>query len=385
MEQQGWKIFLHPLILQRQAVVHPQAQSFLSRAQRLPLLSFRLLWANLSTFLRQPRCYLSTAARAFWENRTNRKFFLRALVIFPKSVAMARSMQKEGVQHIHAHYATHPALAAWMIHRLSGIPYSLTVHAHDIYVEKAMLATKLREAAFIAAISEFNRDYLGAELGETVREKIKVIRCGVLPENYAQAQPLQNQGHFAIVNIGSLQPYKGQKYLIEACALLRQRNIPIHCRIIGGGELLKELTHLIAAAGLEECVELLGARTQEEVAGLLAAANCYVQPSVITSSGKMEGIPVGIMEAMISGLPVVATQISGVPELVQNDQTGLLVSPENSVALADAIERLYRVPQLAQQLAQNGRTLVLQQYNLHKNVQTLSSCIVNVIGEHATI
>jgi glycosyltransferase involved in cell wall biosynthesis len=372
MERLGWEVSIYPLILQKQTVVHPQANAYLSRAKDIRLLSIQLVRANISALVHHPRLYLLTAARMLWENRTSLKFLLRSLVVFPKSIYMAELMQQEGIQHIHAHYATHPALAAWIIQRFTAIPYSVTVHAHDIYVEKAMLPTKLKNAAFISSISEFNRDYLIGEIGEGIKEKIKVVRCGVLPDQYIQDHHPRSETRFTILNIGSLQPYKGQKYLIEACRLLRERGIPIVCKIVGGGELIHSLKDQIAASDLQETIQLLGPRTQEEIARLLPKADCYVQPSIITSTGKMEGIPVGIMEAMASGVPVVATNISGIPELVRDQQTGLLVPPEDSLALADAIERLYREPKFTQRLIENGIQLVTQEYDLRMNVKTLS-------------
>ncbi len=372
MERLGWEVLLFPLILQKQSVVHPAAAAFLPRAWDVRLFSARVLAANLAALFRRPGLYLSTAARVLWENRASPKFLLRSCVVFPKSVFMARAMQRAGVRHVHAHYATHPALAAWIIQRFSGIPYSITVHAHDIYVEKAMLARKLRGASFISAVSAFNRDYLVGRLDAGLRAKIHVVRCGVLPENYRPDGHVRSAAAFELVSVGSLQPYKGQCYLVEACALLKQRGLPLRCRIVGGGELFTALAAQIEAAGLADCVELLGARTQEEVAALLPAADAYVQPSVVTADGKMEGIPVGLMEAMACGLPVVATRISGVPELVQDGLTGLLVPPRDGAALAGALERLYRDSQLAGRLAAAGRQLVLEQYNLRENVRELS-------------
>ncbi len=376
MEKLGWDIAVYPLILQQQDVVHSAALSFLERANNLPFISASLIKTNIFTFIKHPLLFLSLLAQVGWANRTSLKFLVRALAIFPKSVQMATLMQSEGVQHVHAHFATHPALAAWIIYRFTGISYSITVHAHDIYVEKEMLGTKLKDAVFIVAISEFNRNYLIDLFGEWIRIKTQVIRCGVLPEDYSVhlesfSDSLQD-GVFEILCIGSLQPYKGQKYLIEACAKLNKRGVPFRCRIIGGGELQSELSVQISVLGLDHVVQLLGPRPQEEIAQMLPQANCYVQPSIITPSGKMEGIPVSIMEAMICSVPVVATAISGIPELVQDQVTGLTVQPQDVDILVNAIEVIYKNVQNARRMAENGKELVMMQYNLHYNVQQLS-------------
>jgi colanic acid/amylovoran biosynthesis glycosyltransferase len=373
LERLGWQIALYPLILQRPAVVHDEARLWLQRARAFPFISIQVLIANIHALLRRPGLYLSLWFQTLWENRTSLKFLLRAMALFPKSVLIARAMQRENVAHIHAHYATHPALVAYLIHRLTGIPYSITVHAHDIFKEKPMLVTKLKAAEFIIAISTFNRDYLIQQVGSWVGDKIHVIHCGVAPEEYTPATlPQQPPDRFEIIHVGSLQPYKGQRYLIQACALLRQQGIPVHCRIVGGGELRSELQKLVVSLGLETAVELIGPKTQEEVKRLLSSAHCYVQPSVVTPSGKMEGIPVALMEAMACGLPVVATALSGIPELIRSGETGYLVPAKDAKALADALTFIYKDPAIAAKTGQAGRAFVAKEFDLHQNTQQLS-------------
>ncbi len=380
LEGMGWRVLLYPLIFQKQRVIHPQARPWMQRAWRKPLFSADMLRANAQTVIQNPIQYAKVLGQVLWENRTSPKFLIRALILWPKIVTLARRLQSQNVRHIHAHYATHPALAAWIIHRLTGITYSVTVHAHDIFVEHVMLDTKLRSARFIAAISDFNRRYLADLLGEWVSPKTHVIHCGIDPLAYSDARPAWQVGErFEIIHTGSLQPYKGQRHLIEACAHLKARGVPFRCRLIGEGALRPSLQNLIHTLGLEEHVHLLGARTQDEVGALLAESHCYVQPSVITPSGKMEGIPVALMEAMASGLPAVATRISGIPELVRPRESGYLVPPEDSRALADALHHIYRHPQEAQQRARQGRALVLETFTLHANVKKLAALLQEAV------
>ncbi|GAB4535839.1 MAG: glycosyltransferase family 4 protein [Anaerolineales bacterium] len=379
LEDLGWQVSLYPLIFQRQTVVHHEAQPWLPRAQNFPFFSWHVLCENLRALSKHPLRYLRTLGQTLWENRTSPKFFLRAIILWPKAVAMGAALQAEGVDFIHAHYATHPALTAWIIHRLTGLPYSVTVHAHDIFVCHAMLATKLQAARLVVAISAFNRRYLQDFLGEQACANIHVIHCGIEPERYAKPASLWHSGErFEILHIGSLQPYKGQSVLIQACALLRDMGIPFRCRIIGGGELQASLQSQITAHGLEAQVCLLGAQTQDQVAALLAEAHCYVQPSVITPSGKMEGIPVALMEALACGLPVIATEISGIPELVRHQETGLLVPPAAPQPLADALKWLYEHPAEARRYGQAGQALVLQEFNLRTNAARLSALFEQV-------
>jgi len=376
LERLGWQVSLYPLIFQKQPVIHADAKAWLERAQCLPWFSADVLRANLRRFFRQPALYLSVLFQVVSENLRSLKFLARALVLFPKIVLMAERIEGEGIRHVHAHYASHPALAAWIIHRFTGITYSVTVHAHDIYVEKAMLATKLKDAAFIAAISEYNINYLVQHVGGWVRERAYVIRCGIDPALYSPAEQnhVERNG-LKIISVGSLQPYKGHIHLIDACALLHQRGVPFHCQIVGGGDLKPDLEKRIRQHELQGLVELAGPKTQEEIAHLLGQANCYVQPSVIMPSGKMEGIPVALMEAMASELPVVATDISGVPELVREGETGWLVPPESPQDIADVLTEIYHHPQEAARRARRGREWVLQEFTLAANVQKLSDLL----------
>ncbi len=300
---------------------------------------------------------------------------------------MADDFRKQGIEHVHAHYATHPALVAWLINQLTGIPYSVTVHAHDIFVEKPMLATKLHDSMFISSISEFNRQYLVDLLGPWVQDKTEIVRMGIDPAYYKDGKKAQGEScrKLEILSVGSLQPYKGHIYLVKACAMLKERGTPFHCRIIGGGDLYDPLTRAIQENGLEGQVELLGPRTQAEVSSLLRTANCYVQPSVVTSTGKMEGIPVALMEAMVSRVPVVATSISGVPELVRPGHTGWLVAPEDASALAEAMIEIYQNPGEANRRAELGCQWVMDEFEISSNVRKLASLFTHPRETHAVI
>jgi colanic acid/amylovoran biosynthesis glycosyltransferase len=375
LEKLGWQVELYPLVLQRQPVIHEEAQPWIRRAHAVPWFSLGLLRANFSQFLQRPRLYMLLFLRVLLENIRSAKFLVRALLLFPRSVWMAEQFRAQGICHIHAHYASHPALVAWMINQLTGITYSITVHAHDIFVDKSMLATKIHDSVFVSSISEFNRNYLAQMFGPWVNEKTEIVRCGIEPSYYRSSgsKGYERPNGLEIISVGSLQPYKGHTYLVEACAKLIERGIPFRCRIIGGGDLRGALEREIVGYGLQGHVQLLGPRTQEEVAGFLSTANCYVQPSVVTSSGKMEGIPVALMEAMASRVPVVATAISGVPELVRPGETGWLVPPENVDALADALTDIYQNPAEAVHRAELGQNWVLKEFELSTNVRKLAS------------
>jgi glycosyltransferase involved in cell wall biosynthesis len=366
--------------VQRPEVIHDEARSWLDDARCPRLFSSAILGHAGAGLIRRPICLTSLAAEVVGKNITCPDFLLRAMTLFPKAVHVARMMQQEGVEHIHAHYATHPALFAYLIHRLTGISYSVTVHAHDIFVNQTMLATKLRHAAFVVAISRFNRDYLMQTVGPWVEDKTHVIHCGINPDNYTprQAEPRKTEP-FEIVSVGSLQPYKGFACLIQACALLRDRGIQTRCRIVGEGDLRPVLQNLIDNADLGEHVRLLGARTQQQISDMLPSADCYVQPSIVTRSGKMEGIPVAIMEALACAKPVVASNLSGIPELVQDGSTGYLTPPGDAVSLCNCLAKVHAEPGKAEAIGRCGRELVHREFLLDSNVDRLAGLFRDTI------
>lgn len=371
VSRHGLDVALYPLLLEDQPIRHPETEAWLPQVRRLPFLSKAVLEANLRQLAQDPWRLAKLFGMVVGQNWCSPNFLFRAIALFPKAVYAAERIRREGVQHIHAHYASHPALVAWIVFRLTGIGYSITVHAHDIFVRTTMLEIKLRDADFIVAISTYNRDYLAETIGSWLLEKTKVIRCGVMPDRYLPGRTIKSGERLEIIHVGSLQPYKGQRFLVEACAQLKDRGLPFRCRIIGEGEERARLQALIKLKGLDGRIELLGAKTQEEVAALLPTANCYLQPSIMTPAGKMEGIPVALMEAMACQLPVIASDLSGIPELVRDGETGYLIPPADPTAIARALQYLYDHPQEAAGTARAGRLLVESGYDLTANVNDL--------------
>ena len=383
LTQSGWTVGLYPLILQRQKVVHAEAASLLPNVRRLPFLSGRVAAENLRAGFAQPGRYVATLLIALFENLRSPRFLVRTIALLPKIVYAARLMNADRIEYLHAHFATHPALAAWVIRRLTGIPYSVTIHAHDLHVNRTMLATKLRDAEFVVTISDYNRRYLRDVVGEWAAAKTRVIRCGVSrPRERKLASPRRRGQRLEILSIGSLQPCKGFLILLAACEQLRAAGMAFRCRIVGEGRQRRLLERRIEVLRLRDAVMLLGSRTQAEVEDLLASAHCYVQQSIWLPSGKGEGLPVALIEALTAGLPVVASAISGIPELVRDGETGWLVPPNDPVAIAQAIQQIVGDPEEALLRAARGRELVCRDYDLEHNVGRLAQAIREAHERH---
>jgi glycosyltransferase involved in cell wall biosynthesis len=373
LERLGFDVEVFALVRERAPVTHPEAAAVAARAHYGFPLRPRALAAQVSWLVRRPGRYLGAWAGAARGNLRSPGFLLRALAVVPVAAAWARDMERLEVEAVHAHYATHPALAAWVVHRLTDLPYSVTAHAHDIYVERAMLGPKLGEARAVVTISDFNRELIG-RLVPGARDRIRVVRCGVELERL-QLPASERDGPFRVLCVGSLEPYKGQRFLVDACARLRDEGLDLRCRLVGDGEDRAMLEARVAAAGLDGVVELLGAQPRERVREELAACDAFVLPSVVTPEGKMEGLPVALMEALAARRPTVATRVSGIPELVEDGVTGLLVPPEDAAALAAALRRLAEDPALGRRLAEAGHARVREQHDLERNVTRLAELL----------
>ncbi len=372
----GLELEIFPLLGAAQDVRHPGSEELADRVQYSRGLSAEVVRAQLYWLSRRPRRYLRAWARALRGNARSPGFLARALVVVPRAAAIARRMEQRGMRHAHAHWATHPALAAFVVRELTGIGYSFTAHAHDLYTDRTMLAEKTAGARFVVTISHFNRALIQEILGSAAASKTVVIPCGVDPRLFHPRPPRAPDGLFRIACVAGLRDYKGHRWLVEACATLTGRGVPLHCVLVGDGPERRAIEAQVAASGLRERVQLLGNQPQDRICALIEESDVMVLPSVVTAKGMMDGIPVALMEAMASGLPVVSTRVSGIPELVQDGRTGLLVPERDAWALADAIHRLFRDPALARRLAARGREHVLEHYNLLRNAERLCEQLV---------
>jgi colanic acid/amylovoran biosynthesis glycosyltransferase len=371
VEERGVEVELFPLLRERAEVVHPEAAALCERARFQPFLSLPILRSQLHFLRRAPRRYVRTLWALLRGTWGSANYFVGALGIFPKVVHDARLMQADGIAHIHCHFSNHPAAAGFVIHRLTGIPYSFTAHGFDLHVDRHMLCEKVGDAAFVVAVSDYNRRLILEECGEPARARVAVVHCGVDTEFFRPRRNATPERPFSILCVGTLHEVKGQGYLVEACRLLAESGADVACTLVGDGPDRAALVEQIAASGLEASVTVAGRRTRAEIAELLGRAHVLVSPSVPTSEGKREGIPVVLMEAMASGVPVVASGISGIPELVEDGQTGLLVPPRDPSALAEALRRLQDERALCERLARAGRERVESEFDVRKNAGEL--------------
>jgi len=380
LERHGARVEVFPLRRGPRGPRHAEAIAYENRAHYIPTFSLGAIWRMLRRVARDRGRVLRVYRDVLWGTRRSPKFFLGALLYFPKCVVFAEKMEAMGVDHIHAHFASHPALAALIIHRLTGIPYSFTAHGSDLHVDRRMLDAKVHSASFVVAVSSYNRELICETCGDDVRDKVVVIHCGADPSVFATPSPHSNGDSgrargsarsLRIVCVASFEEVKGHTYLLQALRLLLDRGVDVACDLVGGGPLREEMEQEAAALGLVDHVTFHGAVPRDEVGRIVSAADVAVLASYPTRSGRREGIPVALMEAMMSGLPVVASGLSGIPELVAHERTGFLVPPGDPWSLADRLECLADAPELRASLGKAGRERVAEAFDLLGNARVL--------------
>lgn len=305
---------------------------------------------------------------------------LRTLGHLAVACHWAATLRGERVSRIHSQWIHSAGSVAFYGAWLLGVPFSFTGHAADLFRERAALRDKIRRADWIACISSFHRDFYlseGARLGQLER-----VYCGIDCRVFSARVAVPNAGRpgssrkpddrLRILAAGRLVEKKGFPTLIAACALLRDRGVSLECTIGGSGPLEAALRTCIGHADLGDCVRLTGcALKQEEIPDFMARGDVFCLPCKRASDGDIDGLPQLLMEAMACGLPVVSTRLVGIPDLVQDGESGLLVDPDRPEALADALESLARDPEFAERLASAGRDRVREHFDLERCLEPL--------------
>jgi len=297
----------------------------------------------------------------------------------------AKLFKRLGVAHFHVHFANRATHTALFIKAISGVSFSFTPHAQDFMVDLGsddLLREMCREAKFVVAVSDFSRNLL-CETCPDSSDKITRIYNGIEPDGFALSSPgaaWANGMPLRIISVGRLIEFKGFHHLIDAVAKLKYQGVPVHCRIIGEGPWHERLTRQINELGVNEEVQLLGRRSQDEVKAELLAADVFALPCIVDSKGASDILPTVITEAMACGLPIVSTHLVGVPEMVDDGVTGFLAEPGNSDELVGAFTRLFQRPQLALSMGRAGRERMERVFALKVTAGQLKEHLLEAVG-----
>ena len=312
----------------------------------------RIALANLQFAAHRPVRYarMLMQALAYGRKGVLRHFF--------QAGYLAELLRRDPVDHLHAHFATAPTLVTMFASALTDIRYTFTAHARDIYVDTqhGLLRRQIERASAVVTVSRYNQQYLRTQISPLSGDKVHCIYNGLDLVDFDFRWPRSGaSGLPVILSVARLIRKKGLEDLIQAAALLKLKGRAFRLEIIGSGPLRGDLERLVAELSLGDCVAFLGSQPQQSVSSAYQRASIFALPCVVAEDGDRDGIPTVVLESMASGVPVVSTPVSGIPELIDDSCDGLLVPPNNPVRLADALDRLLVDAPLRDRLARAAR------------------------------
>lgn len=315
-----------------------------------------LLGAHARLFLQAPGRWFKTLALALRTNRPGAKGMIWQIFYFLEAGVLARHLQQNQISQLHNHFADSSATVSMLASGLSGIPYSFTLHGPtELFAPESWhIREKVAHAALVICISHFARSQVMLFSDPADWHKLRIVHCGVTPQRYAKTSPATGKA-MKLLFVGRLDPVKGLRVLFEAFERARFDHPSLSLAVIGDGVdrgWVEENARRIGG------IEILGYRSQDEVAEALAGSDVLVLPSFA------EGVPVALMEAMVSGLPVIATRVGGVAELVEDGVSGRMVAPGNAMALAEAICDLAAHPEKRREMGNAGRAKVCAEFDI---------------------
>lgn len=288
-----------------------------------------------------------------------------------QGLLLAEWVREQGIEHLHAHFANCATTVARIASAVTGVPFSVTAHAKDVFhedVDPEVLRSDLEAAAAVVTVSAFNVAHL-ERLAPAARTEL--VYNGLELGGFPFASPADRPP--VVAAVGRLVEKKGWDVLVDAMALLRDRGVEATCLLAGDGALRGGLQARVERLGLAGRVRLLGPLAQDEVVDLVQGAAVLAAPCVVGRDGNRDGLPTVLLEAMALGTPCVATPVTGIPEAVEHDRTGLLVPERDPAALADALQALLADPARRLRLAHAAREHVEARFDTDRNAAALRS------------
>jgi colanic acid/amylovoran biosynthesis glycosyltransferase len=348
----------------------------------------RLLLGVVVALITRPLVMISILFKTFSHNLTNPIALIKCIVLLPKTVFFAKDMHAKGVSRLHCHFGTFPAYGAWVCKKLYGIPYSFTVHAHDIYDFQDMLKVKIDEAVKIVCNSQFNINFLRNLYPGLPQDKLVLIRTGIHLDNFLTEIPDTNRRDknktLQVLAVGRIDPTKGYGDMIKIISKLREKGYNLRADVVGHItkekyvlEEVETLKKALEKSGIEEYFSFHERLSFEELLNHYHSADLFLLPCVTTPEGNSDGLPSVLVEAMAAGKAVVSTTISGIPELIINGETGL-ICPEGDIdGLTNACTKFLDEPEYALMLARAGQKRVREQWDIRITSKQMNKIIKN--------
>jgi glycosyltransferase involved in cell wall biosynthesis len=375
LQRQGVRLRIFSYRRPRAAVLHECVQNIREPVEYLPDPIHRnlgkLLGATPAVYRLDRARYLRTVryVLGYTARERNPDTWRRLL----QAVYLARQVREEGLQHLHAHFAGGATRVTMLTSMLTGIPFSFSAHARDVYTTTPyVLRERMNAADFVVTCTAANQKYLREVLGEESREKVLLGYHGIdLAKFQPKPEPATRETPL-ILSVGRLVRKKGFTDLLTACDILRRNGVSFRCLIVGEGPERERLERKIAELSLADHVSLPGSGSQEEVLAWYHRATVFALPCRVLEDGDRDGIPNVLLEAMAVQLPIVSTAISGIPELIEAEHNGLLLPERDPRALAGALDRLIHDADLRARLGSRARETVAKHFDQSANARKLS-------------
>jgi len=368
----------HPTVAELRAPVTYFPETWLAKIPAVAKAHVTMAWAVPLRYLR------AVGLALLWSVRSHRPFSVWKQ--FLRSAYVAVHCRQHQVHHLHAHFANAPATVARLVSVMCNIPYSFTTHAKDLYLtRKIVMRRRVAHASFVLTCTRYNIEYLRSFIPPRDWGRIYLVYHGIdlaefpFPPSNGKAAMTTGKADDAvplILSVGRMVPKKGMRDLISACRLMMGRGVRFRCVIVGEGPLRGELESQVRELGLERFVTFLGAMAHDGLVSLYGQASVFALAPHIAEDGDRDGIPNVLAEAMAAGIPVVSTSVSGIPELIEDGRTGVLVGPRNPEALADAVEWLLRDQPLRQKLVVEARRKIEDGFECWKTANALRTLLL---------
>jgi len=376
LEEKGINVFIYSVHYPEVMAEEPEAIKIFEKTQylyKIPKYKFALfvVFELITNF----RNYIKTAGKLLHDIRSIKLISsdsVKLIFQFFAGSVLAYELRKKEVQHLHVHFAHVPTQIGMYAAGLSGIPFTFTAHANDIFERGLLLKEKADRSKQVITISEYNKRFLVSK--GISPEKICIVRCGIKAN--IKNSTKKSKKVPVIGSIGRLVEKKGMDVLIAACVLLKNDGIRFKLEIAGDGPLLQPLAALAEKLNISERVDFIGPLRHDRVFDWLKSLSVFALACKRDKNGDADGIPVVLMEAMAYDIPVLSTSITGVPELVEHEKTGLLSPPENAELLYKNLKRILSDKKLRNKLVARARKRVEEEFSQDINIERIYKIIM---------
>lgn len=381
LEQMGFHLLPLSMEVPADEPVHQEAEQFVGRTlRRPPPFSGYSLGGVLRTLLQRPLGLMSALLFTLRHLAGHPRYARELISAFLAACYFASKLKGRDARHIHAHFASYPATVGLLLAEICGSSFSLSCHAQDIFGTKTiLLPRKLGEADFVSVCTRHGLERLQRLHALSSSEKLHLLYHGI------DVSRIEHLPHIEyplpmVLSVGRLVEKKGYPFLLQAAAILHGQGVQFELVIVGDGPMRNELERLAGGLGLRDKVVFAGHLTQEQLAHVYRRADAFCLGSIVDKDGDRDGLPNVILEAMAYGVPVVASNLSAIPEAVIDGETGLLAPPGSANELAAQLERVLSDPELRQRLIANARRKVEEDFDLHKNTVRMGALFAEALG-----